>query len=137
MLCSRSKYFEKMFSYDFKESEKNKIVLKNVASFELFCNMLEYMYSDEKPISIRNIFDMLSLADEYEVTCFKEKCEILLSKYIIIPTVCLIFKYANEYNCERLKETCLVYMEENYEEVIYSSGFEELDKDEMLKIIRL
>ncbi len=28
-------------------------------------------------------------------------------------------------------------MEENYDEVIYSSGFEELEKDEMLKIIRL
>ena len=28
-------------------------------------------------------------------------------------------------------------MEENYDEVIYSSGFEELDKDEMLLIIRL
>jgi len=28
-------------------------------------------------------------------------------------------------------------MEENYDEVIYSAGFEDLDKDEMLKIIRL
>lgn len=51
--------------------------------------------------------------------------------------MCIIFKYANEYNWDRLKETCLAYMEENYDEVIYSSGFEELDKDEMLKIIRL
>ena len=52
-------------------------------------------------------------------------------------TVCLIFKYANEFNIDRLKETCMVYMEENYDEVIYSAGFEELDRDEMLKIIRL
>ena len=88
-------------------------------------------------INIKTSFDMLSLADEYGVVSFKEKCEILLSKYITVTTVCVIFKYANEYNCERLKETCLVYMEENYDEVIYSSGFEELDKDEMLKIIRL
>ena len=80
---------------------------------------------------------MLSLADEYGVTSYKEKSEIYLCKYVIVPTVCLIFKYANEFNCDRLKETCLVYMEENYDEVIYSSGFEELDKDEMLKIIRL
>jgi len=28
-------------------------------------------------------------------------------------------------------------MEENYDEVIYSAGFEDLDKDKMLKIIRL
>lgn len=73
VLCSRSTYFEAMFSHDFKETDKAKIVLKNIASFELFCNLLEYMYSDEKPINIRNVFDMLNLADEYGVTSFKEK----------------------------------------------------------------
>ena len=137
VLCSRSTYFEAMFSHDFKETDKTKIVLKNVASFELFWNLLEYMYSDDKPINIKNVFEMLNLADEYGVTSFKEKSEIMLSKYITISTVWVIFKYANELNCERLKETWMIYMKENYDEVIYSSGFEELDKDEMLKIIRL
>lgn len=83
------------------------------------------------------MFDVLVLADWFGVTSYKEKADILLSKYITVNTVCFIFKYANEYNLTRLKETCLVYMEENYDEVIYSAGFEELDKDEMLKIIRL
>lgn len=83
------------------------------------------------------MFDILLLADRFGVTSFKEKSDILLSKHITVSTVCFIFKYANEFNLARLKETCLVYMEENYDEVIYSAGFEELDKDEMLKIIRL
>ena len=83
------------------------------------------------------MFEVLSLADWFGVTSFKDKADILLSKYITVNTVCFIFKYANEFNLTRLKETCLVYMEENYDEVIYSAGFEELDKDEMLKIIRL
>ena len=137
VLWSRSTYFEAMFSHDFKESDKTKIVLKNIASFEMFCNLLEYMYSDDKPINIRSVFDMLNLADEYGVTSFKEKWEIMLSKYVTVSTVWIIFKYANEFNWERLKETWMIYMKENYDEVIYSSGFEELDKDEMLKIIRL
>jgi alpha-tubulin suppressor-like RCC1 family protein len=137
VLWSRSTYFKAMFSHDFKEADKTKIVLKGISSYDLFYNLLEFMYSDCVKINIKNSFDMLSLADEYGVVSYKEKCEILLSKYITVTTVWVIFKYANEYNCERLKETCLVYMEENYDEVIYSSGFEELDKDEMLKIIRL
>ena len=137
VLSARSTYFEAMFSYDFKEADKNKVVLKDVVSFDLFYNLLEFMYSDMTRINVKNVFDMLSLAEEYGVASYKEKCEILLSKYITISTVCLIFRYANEYNCERLKETCLVYMEENYDEVIYSTGFEELDKDEILLIIRL
>lgn len=137
VLCSRSTYFQAMFSHDFKEADKTKIVLKGISSYDLFYNLLEFMYSDWVKINIKNSFDMLSLADEYGVVSYKEKWEILLSKYITVTTVWVIFKYANEYNCERLKETWLVYMEENYDEVIYSSGFEELDKDEMLKIIRL
>jgi hypothetical protein len=31
-----------------------------------------------------------------------------------------------------LKETCLLFTEENHQEVITSAGFEELDRDEML-----
>jgi len=83
------------------------------------------------------MFDILQLADWFGVTSYKEKADILLSWYITVNTVCFVFKYANEFNLTWLKETCLVYMEENYDEVIYSAGFEELDKDEMLKIIRL
>ena len=51
--------------------------------------------------------------------------------------MCNIFKYANTFNCERLKDTCLLFTEENYQEVISSAGFEDLDKDEILKIIRM
>jgi len=36
-----------------------------------------------------------------------------------------------------LKETCLLFTEENHQEVITSVGFEELDRDEMLQIVRV
>lgn len=51
--------------------------------------------------------------------------------------MCQIFKYANNFNCERLKQTCLLFTEENHAEVITTQGFEELDKDEIIKIIRV
>jgi hypothetical protein len=54
-----------------------------------------------------------------------------------VESVCQIFKYANTFNCERLKETCLLFTEENHQEVITSAGFEDLEKDEIIKIIRL
>ena len=46
--------------------------------------------------------------------------------------MCQIFKYACQFNCERLKETCLNFTEENHQEVLQSPGFEELDRDELL-----
>ena len=68
---------------------------------------------------------------------FKKKCEMILAQHISIETVCQIFKYANNFNCERLKETCLLFTEENYNDVVASQGFEDLDKEEIIKIIRL
>lgn len=135
VLSSRSKFFEAMFAHEYKESE-GEIKLHDIP-YELFMNLLEFMYSDQINLNLRLMFDLLALADWFGVQSFKEKSDILLTTYISVNTVCYIFKYANEYNLAWLKETCLVYMEENYDEVIYSPGFEELDKDEMLKIIRL
>jgi hypothetical protein len=51
--------------------------------------------------------------------------------------VCQIFKLANTFNCERLKESCLLFTEEHINDVITSAGFEELDREEMLKIVRV
>jgi len=42
-----------------------------------------------------------------------------------------------KFNCERLQETCLFFIEESYNEVLASAGFEDLDKEEIIKIIRL
>jgi len=71
------------------------------------------------------------------VPSFKKKCEFVLAQYINSDTVCQIFKFANTFNCERLRDSALLFVEENYNEVIQSPGFEELDKDEMIKIIRV
>ena len=67
----------------------------------------------------------------------KKKCEYILAQCISVENVCNIFKYANTFNCERLRDTCLLFTEEHYPEVIASAGFEDLDKDEILKIIRM
>ena len=77
------------------------------------------------------------MADRFNVGSFKKKCEHILAQCINVENVCQIFKYANTFNCERLKESCLLFTEENHNEVIASPGFEDLDKDEILKIIRV
>ena len=71
------------------------------------------------------------------MSSFKKRCEQILAQHISTDTLCQIFKYSNTFNCERLRETCLLFTEENYQDVITSAGFEDLDKDEIIKIIRI
>ena len=105
-----------------------------------FLLMLKHIYSNDSAanrLDSRYLYDLLSLADRFNVGSIKRKCEHMLAQCISIENVCNIFKYANTFNCERLKDTCLLFTEENYQEVISSAGFEDLDKDEILKIIRM
>ena len=123
-------------SHEYREQEESKVVLDDV-SYDTFVMILKYIYNDTIPIDMKLIYDILSLVDRFGFDDLKQKCEYSLTQYINVDTVCHIFKYANTFNCERLKESCLLYTEQNYNEVIDSAGFEELDKDEILKIIRV
>ena len=142
ILASRSLYFEALFSHDFKENEQRVVNFSSQddgVPMDSFMLMLRHIYTSESAgrIEPRHLYDLLSLADRFSVNAIKRKCEHILAQCISIDNVCNIFKYANTFNCERLKETCLLFTEENYQDVISSAGFEDLDKDEILKIIRM
>ena len=145
ILASRSLYFEALFSHDFKENEQRVVNFSSQddgVPLDSFILMLRHLYSSSNDTPVcrvepRHLYDLLSLADRFNVASIKRKCEHILAQCISVDNVCNIFKYANTFNCERLRETCLLYTEENYQEVISSAGFEDLDKDEILKIIRM
>ena len=141
ILASRSLYFEALLSHDFKEKEQRVVTFSSATDcvgLDSFMLMLKLMYSDTTvKIETKHLYDLLSLADRFNVPSIKKKCEHILAQCISVENVCNIFKYANTFNCERLKETCLLFTEENYQDVISSPGFEDLDKDEILKIIRM
>lgn len=134
---------------NFAEKEQREASYPDVP-YDLFLMFLRHVYSDQVKVDPKLIYDLLSvsiiylnltrlfqLADRFNVSSIKKKCEVILAQHIHTETVCQIFKYANTFNCERLKETCLLYTEENHKEVIMTAGFEELDRDDIIKIIRL
>mmetsp|Transcript_8703 Transcript_8703/g.14762 ORF Transcript_8703/g.14762 Transcript_8703/m.14762 type:complete len:171 (-) Transcript_8703:72-584(-) len=138
ILASRSTYFEALFSHDFTEREKRVVDFNDSGiSYDQLVYLLSHIYSDNLKIDSKKLFDLLALADRYDVQSVKKKCDHLLAQHISVDTVCQIFKYANSFNCQRLKETCLLFTEEYHNDVMTSAGFEELDKEEMLQIVRV
>ena len=138
ILASRSTYFEALFSHDFSEKDLRVVDFNDSGiTYNQLMSLLRHIYSDNIKIESKSIYDLLSLADRYDIQSIKRKCENIFAQHISVDTVCQIFKYAHNFNCERLKETCLLYTEENHQEVITSVGFEELDRDEMLQIVRV
>lgn len=138
ILASRSNYFEALFTHDFSEKDLRIVDFNDSGiSYEQLYQLLRHIYSDNLKIESKYIDDLLSLADRYDIQSIKKKCEQIYAQHINVDTVCQIFNIANSFNCERLKDTCLLFTEENHQEVITSAGFEYLEKDEMLQIVRV
>lgn len=134
VLASRSSYFLATFSNDFAEKESRVITYTDVP-YDTFMMFLQHIYSDNVRIDVRSMYELLSLADRFEVSSFKKHCEQVLAQNITIKSVCRIFNYANTFNCERLRETCLFFITENYKQV-NSRLFEVLTKEEILMVLR-
>jgi len=66
----------------------------------------------------------------------KKRIEIELVEYLSIENACKIFRYGNKFNYKRLREACLLFIDDNYNEILDTDEFEDLDKEDMLKIIR-
>lgn len=138
ILASRSTYFEAIFTHDFSEKDLRVVDFNESGiSYEQLVRLLKHIYSDNVKIESKYIYDLLSLADRYDIQSIKRKCEQIFAQHISVDTLCQIFKYACSFNCERLKETCLLFTEENQQDVLTSAGFEELDRDEMIQIVRV
>ena len=74
--------------------------------------------------------------DRFEIEHLRERIEIEMVEYLSVENACKIFKFANRLNYERLRETALIFINKNYNEIIDTDEFEELEKEDMLKIVR-
>lgn len=79
---------------------------------------------------------MLYLADRYSVPSLKARCEVELASSLNVDNAALLFKYGKTYKCDRLSEVTLYFIEEYFNQVIETQAFEDLDKEQMLEIMR-
>ncbi len=76
------------------------------------------------------------MADRFGVEHLKKRIEIELVDYLSIENACKIFKFGNKFNYKRLIDSCLLFIDDSYEEILDTEEFEDLDKEDMLKIVR-
>lgn len=79
VLAARSSYFEAQFSHDFTEKDTRIVQFNNDVPYDFFLMFLRHMYSDSCKVETKYIYELLSLADRFNVTSFKRKVEQLLA----------------------------------------------------------
>lgn len=135
ILASRSQYFSALYSHGFREAKEGVVEIGG-ATYDEMVNMLRYLYCDELTINLRGINELLTLCERFSLGSLKLRCEMSLASSLNIENAALLLKYSKNYQCLRLKESCLIFIQEFSEEVLKTSAIEDLDKESLLEIMR-
>jgi len=126
VLGMTSKFFERMFMSNMKESKSNEIELKEI-DLDTIKSMLLFMYRDEiedEKITV----DLLAAADMYEVLRLKNICSIRLAKTIDIQNVAQIWLCAYLHDEEDLAHISMIFMVKRWKELAKQADIRELGK---------
>lgn len=135
VLASRSQYFSALYCHGFREAKEGIVEIGDVC-YDDMITVLRYLYCDELIIDLKGINELLTMCERFSLYSLKTRCELTLISSLNIENAALLFKYSKNYQCNRLKECCLVFMQEYSEEILKTSAIEDLDKDSLLEIMR-
>ena len=125
-----------MFNENMKENEIKQVTINEVSVNDIFVMFL-YFYNQNIQYTFNVYLQILKCFDIFQVKDFlKIKLLRTIQEYISEDTVIKIFSIANSYNYEKLKKICLIYIKEKYNKIITSKSFENLQKDELIEIVR-
>ena len=119
-----------------KENEIKQVTINEVSINDIFVMFL-YFYNQNIQYTLNVYLQILKCFDIFQVKDFlKMKLLRTIKEYISEDNVIKIFSIANSYNYEKLKKICLMYIKEKYNKIIISKSFENLQKDELIEIVR-
>jgi len=137
ILAARCETFKAMFSSGMAESTAvsgeggdrhvRRVRIREVPA-RIFRYMLEFIYSGAIGVDPKDAMEVLALADQYMLPDLKLLCGFALRQLISVETVCNIIQAADRYDCDssELKAECLAFILANYEKVVQSTYFSEL-----------
>jgi len=127
ILCLRCPYFRNMLTGEYMESKASEIVIEDVG-YQVFLLLLEYLYSDHVEVNIENSMEILCTAERFGVDRLKKICENVMIDAINLHTVSPILLAADGHNAEILRDRCLRFILDNFDEVSKTSSFEEMGR---------
>lgn len=128
ILVAQCEHFRAMFAGGrFVESREAEIEIPQW-SHVAFSAMLEWLYTGHAPreLSAEHLTEVLGLADHYTLDGLKHVCENVLMHSVEIDNVCALLRHSDQYIAQELKRYCLAFILKNFDQVAYTTAFDEL-----------
>lgn len=122
VLIARSDYFETMLDHPTVEKMNNEVILDDIDS-KLLKEVIRFIYTDQVPSIAQYSYDLLVLADRFNLPRLKMLCEDHLGSKLSVATVGKTLMYADMANTTKLKQACLNFAANNSEEVVSNDAF--------------
>lgn len=133
ILGARSPVFAQMFSNSaFKENQTNEMLVGDTSP-EILKLFLTYLYTDVLDGDIENTSRLLELAEKYQITSMKKKCEDFLAENVTVENAARLFKLSSLYNTKLLKSEVLKIISSQRQAFVKTEGWAELKTDQNSK----
>lgn len=120
ILMLSSRVFEAMFSGLYKE---NREVVIDDTFAESMKEFLQFLYLAEGTIRMENVFEIMNLAEKYEINWCMKYCTTFLQQNLTIDNVCQSYASAILFKNAELKVSCDDLIVLNTENVLQTSDF--------------
>jgi len=133
ILKIRCEYFPSLLRTHWRENSKSEIEITDF-TYTVFKAFLQFFYTDEVDLPLKDAIGLLSLAKVYDDERLKRKCGVLIKQYITVENSAMLLGASLEYNAKDLEEFCFQFITSHLTSVSQTKSFKELDA-ETVKIL--
>ncbi|KYO47046.1 kelch-like protein 40 [Alligator mississippiensis] len=134
VLAACSPYFRAMFLSDMEESKKKEISLENVDP-DVLGKILHYIYTSELEITEKNVQDIFSVANLFQIPSIFTVCVSFLQKRLCLSNCLAIFRLGLMLDCARLAVAARDFICDRFALISRDEEFHQLSPDELIAII--
>ncbi|KAK7115598.1 BTB/POZ domain-containing protein 6-like [Littorina saxatilis] len=99
--------------------------------------LLRYLYYEELYPDSDSVFDLLALAEKYDVVAARDICLSYLHGCLTVNTACNILETAHRYDDEDLDKECMLYIRKHGDDVIQTEGIDHLCRECLNKVLTM
>ncbi|KAL4183820.1 hypothetical protein AMTRI_Chr11g157030 [Amborella trichopoda] len=122
---SKSPVFRAMLENNMEESRSSTIKITDI-TYEVMFTFIDYLYTAEVTLDEEKAFDLLVVAEKYEVQHLKNVCEKYLTATLNVENSLASFAFAHKYNAKHLTEASLSLILDNMQTLTTRDEYREL-----------
>jgi len=127
VLCLRCPFFHNMLTGEYMESRATELPIDDIR-LPIFLQLMEFLYSDSCEISLESAMELLRAADRFGVDRLKRLCENAMLSSISVDTAPQILLASDAHNAEALRERCMAFILNHFDNVSQTPAFEEMTR---------